>query len=484
MTVIADVDPRQQSGHPSSSSSTAPWPSTRVGPQGPLARCDRSVLHADAEPPPDHARAHGPDRGGDRPRRAVSRALLSARAAGLARARRRRPLGGSVPCSSARRPTAPTLSRLAVSISHRPRRRESWRGALRRASWPICGPTIPAQVAQVLVVVPRDRLHLAQSERLRPRARPPRRQRHRPRPSPAAPATSLSARSASWRREPGLAPASRPPLRDHPRPGCARPTRPDPRTSSGRRHSSARACPGSSSPRCARAARRSSSASLFRRTLALPLQHPHAVMSTRHRSRHRCRHQPARSSIRVVGAARRRVRPAPSSRSLRRRGRPAPGRGRRRRLPPLRPQGHARAAEEDAEKTHRKLQPLRARRQRARRSSRDAVQELRRNRRRQRCASTCTTTTSTNGHSGHEAGTFTDWDRRRAEHRPACSTKACTGPTPTDKVNVAKHADLLIGVVPVINLEWIQKLHRDKKHARLQPRGRGQRPSCGACRTT
>ena len=33
----------------------------------------------------------------------------------------------------------------------------------------------------------------------------------------------------------------------------------------------------------------------------------------------------------------------------------------------------------------------------------------------------------------------------------------------TDKVNVARHADLLIGVVPIINLEWTQKLHRDKK---------------------
>jgi phosphoribulokinase len=29
-------------------------------------------------------------------------------------------------------------------------------------------------------------------------------------------------------------------------------------------------------------------------------------------------------------------------------------------------------------------------------------------------------------------------------------------------VNVAQHPDLLIGVVPVINLEWIQKLHRDR----------------------
>jgi len=36
------------------------------------------------------------------------------------------------------------------------------------------------------------------------------------------------------------------------------------------------------------------------------------------------------------------------------------------------------------------------------------------------------------------------------------------GAVVTDTVNVAEHADLLIGVVPVINLEWMQKLHRDK----------------------
>ena len=29
-------------------------------------------------------------------------------------------------------------------------------------------------------------------------------------------------------------------------------------------------------------------------------------------------------------------------------------------------------------------------------------------------------------------------------------------------MNIAKHPDLLIGVVPVVNLEWIQKLWRDK----------------------
>ena len=32
----------------------------------------------------------------------------------------------------------------------------------------------------------------------------------------------------------------------------------------------------------------------------------------------------------------------------------------------------------------------------------------------------------------------------------------------TDDVNVARYADLKIGVVPVINLEWTQKLLRDR----------------------
>jgi phosphoribulokinase len=59
------------------------------------------------------------------------------------------------------------------------------------------------------------------------------------------------------------------------------------------------------------------------------------------------------------------------------------------------------------------------------------------------------------------AGTFTPW-----EDLPASTDmlfyEGLHGAVVTDRVNVAKHADLLIGVVPVINLEWVQKLHRDK----------------------
>ncbi len=36
------------------------------------------------------------------------------------------------------------------------------------------------------------------------------------------------------------------------------------------------------------------------------------------------------------------------------------------------------------------------------------------------------------------------------------------GAAVTEKVDIARHADLLVGVVPIINLEWIQKLHRDQ----------------------
>ena len=36
------------------------------------------------------------------------------------------------------------------------------------------------------------------------------------------------------------------------------------------------------------------------------------------------------------------------------------------------------------------------------------------------------------------------------------------GAVAADGIDIARHPDLKIGVVPVINLEWIQKIHRDK----------------------
>ncbi len=62
---------------------------------------------------------------------------------------------------------------------------------------------------------------------------------------------------------------------------------------------------------------------------------------------------------------------------------------------------------------------------------------------------------------GVPAGTFTSW-----HDLPAGSDlllyEGLHGAVVNDRVNIAQHADLKIGVVPVLNLEWIQKIHRDK----------------------
>ena len=62
---------------------------------------------------------------------------------------------------------------------------------------------------------------------------------------------------------------------------------------------------------------------------------------------------------------------------------------------------------------------------------------------------------------GAEPGTFTDW-QPLPENSDLLFYEGLHGAVVTDKVNVAQYADLKIGVVPVINLEWIQKLHRDR----------------------
>jgi len=62
---------------------------------------------------------------------------------------------------------------------------------------------------------------------------------------------------------------------------------------------------------------------------------------------------------------------------------------------------------------------------------------------------------------GAAPGTFTDWQMLPA-NSDLLFYEGLHGAVVTDKVNVAQHADLKIGVVPVINLEWIQKLHRDR----------------------
>ncbi|TKT69370.1 phosphoribulokinase [Aquamicrobium sp. LC103] len=61
---------------------------------------------------------------------------------------------------------------------------------------------------------------------------------------------------------------------------------------------------------------------------------------------------------------------------------------------------------------------------------------------------------------GTPPGTFTDW--RPFPESDLLFYEGLHGCVVTDTVNLAQHADLKIGVVPVINLEWIQKIHRDR----------------------
>ncbi|HYL19579.1 MAG TPA: phosphoribulokinase, partial [Burkholderiales bacterium] len=60
-----------------------------------------------------------------------------------------------------------------------------------------------------------------------------------------------------------------------------------------------------------------------------------------------------------------------------------------------------------------------------------------------------------------EPGTFTPWEDL-PESTDLLFYEGLHGGVVTDRVNVADPVDLLVGVVPIINLEWIQKLHRDK----------------------
>lgn len=61
---------------------------------------------------------------------------------------------------------------------------------------------------------------------------------------------------------------------------------------------------------------------------------------------------------------------------------------------------------------------------------------------------------------GVPPGSFSPW--REFEPSDLLFYEGLFGSAVTETANVAKHADLRIGVVPVINLEWIQKIHRDK----------------------
>ena len=62
---------------------------------------------------------------------------------------------------------------------------------------------------------------------------------------------------------------------------------------------------------------------------------------------------------------------------------------------------------------------------------------------------------------GVAQGNFTEWGPLPG-NSDLLFYEGLHGAVVTDKVDLVRYADLKIGVVPVINLEWIQKLHRDR----------------------
>jgi phosphoribulokinase len=69
---------------------------------------------------------------------------------------------------------------------------------------------------------------------------------------------------------------------------------------------------------------------------------------------------------------------------------------------------------------------------------------------------------------GRPAGTFTDWEEL-PPNTDLLFYEGLHGAVVTDTLNLPRYADLLIGVVPILNLEWIQKIHRDTAERGYKP---------------
>ena len=63
---------------------------------------------------------------------------------------------------------------------------------------------------------------------------------------------------------------------------------------------------------------------------------------------------------------------------------------------------------------------------------------------------------------GQQPGTFTPWQEITAA-TDLMFYEGLHGAYADEQIDIAKQVDLCVGVVPTINLEWIQKLHRDQK---------------------
>lgn len=63
-------------------------------------------------------------------------------------------------------------------------------------------------------------------------------------------------------------------------------------------------------------------------------------------------------------------------------------------------------------------------------------------------------------HYQQQPGTFTDW-QEEGRDSDLLFYEGLHGALSHEDINIAQHVDLKVGVVPVINLEWIQKIQRD-----------------------
>lgn len=69
---------------------------------------------------------------------------------------------------------------------------------------------------------------------------------------------------------------------------------------------------------------------------------------------------------------------------------------------------------------------------------------------------------------GRKPGTFTDWEPL-PQNTDLLFYEGLHGAVVTDTLNLPQYTDLMIGVVPILNLEWIQKIHRDTAERGYKP---------------
>jgi len=69
---------------------------------------------------------------------------------------------------------------------------------------------------------------------------------------------------------------------------------------------------------------------------------------------------------------------------------------------------------------------------------------------------------------GSKPGTFTEWQALPSDS-DLLVYEGLHGGLVTDSINIAEDVDLLIGVAPTINLEWIQKINRDTNDRGYEP---------------